>query len=711
MTGRVSHFFDTPEEYTRKWGVKPAYVEQAAHYVAANTTASFEEAVEIVKKKVSPSQPNGFIDPRVRILKRGKNGDRTLVETTFDDMMQEAEREEHVMSPSMVFYTSPNKRRSLLSLYTATLVNKRSVIKKKQQAAKQAKDGVMENFHKQGQTSVKIAVNSISGATCSPHNAFYNPSAHTSLTSTCRVTTAYANTNNERLISGNRHYWNPYIVINNIASISTIIDLDAVMKCVNEFNLAIPNVDQVMDCVMYSAKNYWNAPAWIPRIRHYVEGLTDAERCAFVYNGDLHQLGKLNPEFWSGFLTKLISDPDISLGNNPDIIKRMDGDLQSLIGILRKDVLTGKDWKDVPKDNPEGWKFVLATIQHVLNTFDEYETLIAGFWRTDCPPPSVANMPNMLRRAVLGGDTDSSMATAEEWVHWYTGKYVFDDVAAKVSAVIIYLSSMTLVHILAQFSSNVGVAKSQQYQIAMKNEFMYSAYIRTTVAKHYFSNTIACEGNVYAEEDLDIKGVQLHAGKAPQYIRAQIKDFQVRMLETVAQGGLIDAVKELKAFGDTERKVLQSLQDGSSDFLTTMEIKDKKSYSSPYTQPYLYSELWDDVFAPKYGAGGELPYYAVKINMNLPNKTALGKAIDTMADRELAERFRTFVQKHGKKDFTYMVVPYDLAKDHGIPQEIIDMADVRGVIKETLSSAYLSLESFGLYYINGNLTKLISDYQ
>lgn len=706
-----SHFFDTPEKYQRDFRIKKGYIEQTAHFVAAQTHTPYEEAVELVKDLVAPGQEKGFIDPRVMVLERQKNGDRIQKTETFDQMMSHAVREQHVMSPSMVFYTSPDKERSLLSLYTATLVKRRSKIKGLQHDAKVAGDTVMENFHKQGQTSVKIAVNSISGATCNPHNAFYNPSAHTTLTSTCRITTAYANANNERLIAGSRHYWNPEIAMNNIASIVTRSNYDNIAKAMKKHNLKVPTVQETMDCVLRSSRCYWENPVWEQRILNYIEGLNDLERAAFVYTGDLHQLALLNEDMWREFLDRMITIPtDNSAGEDFSIMSQMDGDLQSLIGILNQDILRGTSLKDVKKENIEGYKTVVATFRGILETFDDYKWLIYAFWKTDNPPCTIAKMPNMLRRAVLGSDTDSSMATAERWVYWYTGKYKFDAVAASIAAVIIYLSSMTLVHILAQFSANLGVSKKQQYQIAMKNEFMYSAYIRTTVAKHYFSNVIACEGNVYTEEELDIKGVQLHAGKAPSDIRKQIKGFQIRALETLAKGELIDMQEELKMFGDIERGIYSSVAKGGSEFLTTIEVKNKESYSQPYRTPYLYHELWEDVFAPKYGASGVLPYYGIKVTMDLPNKTSIQRGIDRMQDRALADRFAKWVNKFGKKDFTYFVVPYDIAMDKGIPEEILGMTDTRGLIKTTLSAAYLSLESLGIYLNNPNNTRLISDY-
>lgn len=705
------YFFDNPEQYKRNWDIKNGYLNQAAHYVSSQSNVSFEEARELVRDLVKPGGEKGFRDPKVAYLQRGANGDRKLTESTWDQMMYEIEEAENILSPSMVAYTASKKKRSLLSLYTASLVTRRATIKKLQHEAKQQKNHVMEGFHKQGQTSVKIAVNSISGATCSPHNAFYNPSMHTTLTSTCCITTAYANTNNERFITGNRHYWNPEICINNIASIITYMDRDKIKAAIELYGLVIPSGDEVYECCKRSTELYWQNNIWDARILNYCRSLDSIERAAVVYTGDLYHIGKHNPEFTRQLINDFKRKPtDLSAGDDDSIMKHMDSDMFSMVGIINQDILRGKELKDIKAEGGDGYRQIVASVHNTFQCLEKYELLIHAFMKTKNVPCSIANMPSMRRRAVLGGDTDSSMATAESWVYWYSGNYVFDYDASCVAAVIIYFVSMTLIHILAQFSANVGVDKSQQYQIAMKNEFMYSSYIRTTVSKHYYSEVIACEGNVYEKPELDTKGVQLHAGKAPEYVKKEIKSLQERTLKNIANGTGIDLLKELKHFGNLERTIMNSIKSGSPDFLTFMEIKDKGSYNKPFQQPYLYHQLWEDVFAPKYGHGSGLPYQCIKVSCNLPSKTAIKSALDVLNDQVLADRFRAFNDKYGKTSYTYVVVPLDVSSSKGIPEEILAISDIRGLIKNVLSAAYLIFESFGVFFNNANNTKLISDF-
>src|SRR5690606_6403502 len=110
---------------------------------------------------------------------------------------------------------------------------------------KMAGDKVAEKIGNSKQTTFKIKNNSLSGAHSSPYTILWNKSSHSTLTSTCRVATSYGNTNNEKFLYGNRHYWCPDIARNNIISIINNSDLEKMGQVMQKFNLRAPTVDEL----------------------------------------------------------------------------------------------------------------------------------------------------------------------------------------------------------------------------------------------------------------------------------------------------------------------------------------------------------------------------------------------------------------------------------------------------------------------------------
>jgi hypothetical protein len=57
-----------------------------------------------------------------------------------------------------------------------------------------------------------------------------------------------------------------------------------------------------------------------------------------------------------------------------------------------------------------------------------------------------------------------------------------------------------------------------------------------------------------------------------------------------------------------------------------------------------------------------------------------------------------------------MVVPEQVADRIGIPQELVLGMNLRKLVYTTMSTFYLELEPFGFYFLNQNLTRLVSDH-
>ncbi|MFO5854907.1 family B DNA polymerase, partial [Klebsiella pneumoniae] len=107
------------------------------------------------------------------------------------------------------------------------------------------------------------------------------------LTSTCRTGTSYANSNNEKFIMGNRHYYTPEITKANLVNIINVADMELIQKAVTNFNLHCPTPEEVVDMVLYSTKHYWQNKYYTAQILKLATGMTPVERAAVMYVGDL----------------------------------------------------------------------------------------------------------------------------------------------------------------------------------------------------------------------------------------------------------------------------------------------------------------------------------------------------------------------------------------------------------------------------------------
>jgi hypothetical protein len=139
----------------------------------------------------------------------------------------------------MVVYSNPEKNLSFLAAFIDDNMARRGVVKKKGQKAKMEKNMQLAAFCENQQTVIKTLNNSLSGAHASPHNPVYNKTAHSTLTSATRIATSYGNAATEKLLAGNRHYWNAQVTLNNVITITRHTDYNALQAVMLKYNLVV----------------------------------------------------------------------------------------------------------------------------------------------------------------------------------------------------------------------------------------------------------------------------------------------------------------------------------------------------------------------------------------------------------------------------------------------------------------------------------------
>lgn len=716
-------FILPPADYDRDLNFIEGTIDDNALYISLMTKDPLADCKAFVKQVLAPDGEYALHNPKATYLDKNTHGDRELKIGTLMGFIKRVENQNLLLSPSMTAYMPESVRQSTHAQYIEEGVNNRSKVKGEMFDAERAigdpkntpldiarlKDTVI--FKKGAQNNLKINNNSYSGGTVSTATILHYKSTHSSLTSTCRAATSYANAANEKFIRGNRHYYTPEIVKANFVSTINLSDLSAVENTCIQFGLAYPTTEQVMSMVVESTEYYWQDKIELSLISELVDNMSPVQRAAVMYVGDMYHLYNLNKVVIRTFLDKLAS-----LGTpGPDDItdaelKQVDGDTLLLANFLCFQQVQGRKLSAIKEANPEEYKIILATVGNILTTLRQYEPIIRTFFLTTCLPSSIHAFPAIRRKAVPLSDTDSTMFTLMWWIEEFYGKIVFTPEARRLVFAMVFLISESVMHILAILSRNMGVSDNKLRLLAMKNEYYFEVLCLTTRSKHYFASRDAQEGLMKRVPEMEIKGVGLRDSKVPPKIQRQAKKMMEHIVNEIKAGNQLQMRVILKQVADIERNIYESLDSGKFEYLTTAQVKPADSYKSDENATFKQYGLWQEVFAPSFGECQPPPYQAVKLSLATNNRTELEAWYERMNNAPLANRLKTYLMREGRRDLNTLIIPFSIVESSGIPPEITCAIDKRRVISNVMGAFYIVLESLGIFLIEKNNIRLVSDY-
>lgn len=705
-------FLREDTSYKRDFGIIDGMYNDAAKYIQLQTNAPFEQCLEFAKKRLSPEHPDGFKNPKALVLKKDAVGDRHPSTSTFMGFLKTVERDNLLLSPSMAAYMREEQCQSRHALYIEEGVKNRKKVKKEMMIAKENKDFDLAKVKNGEQQNFKLNNNAYSGATVSTATILYYKSTHSSLTSTCRTATSYANAANEKFLIGNRHYYTPEITKANLVSLINLSNVEAIDQVCQQYGLHYPTVEEVCEVVDYSTKPYWGSINHNALIKNMVTGMTPAERATVCYVADMYHLHKFNKAFVEGFLMKLAIVGDETMYPTTD--KEFDGyddDVQLLANFVCYGIVAGRKINEIKKDDPAVWEKIKATGKQIIAVLNEYKGMIQHIWLADVVPSSIHAFPSAYRRVAVVSDTDSTMFTMQYWVEQILGYTSFDIKAKQLVFAIVFLVSEMMMHILAIQSANMGVSISKLRLLAMKNEYYFSVLSMTMRSKHYYASRDAQEGVMFQTPELEVKGVGLRDSKVPKKINDRAKEMMKRIMDTIKAEQLIDMQLLLTEIGDIEREIIASIKAGDYDYLTTGQIKSASSYKqveeAPAFKQYL---LWKEVFADAFGTVGEPPYSVVKCSLRASNRTELEEWCASMKDQKTADKLRHYLKRNNKSDMSTLQIPAVVVESSGIPDDIVVGIDIRKMVFNTMGVFYLILEALGIFFQDKRITRLVSDY-
>lgn len=635
-----------------------------------------------------------FKSRRAKVIIKNKHGDREMRILPLSAVFKHVQEKNYHFSPSMVAYTNSDEEECVNSIGTRLFIDNRSYYKGLMQKARDIGDIENRDKYKEIQNAFKIFNNAQSGAMSSEGTPINNKTGHTSLTSTCRCLTSTANLINEQFIAGNRFYNTPENTLQSLTARLQVTDLKALDDVMVKYGLHYPTTQDVMERVEYCSSRYWGSAKHMEIIRGFVAELTGLERASILYSLDLVSLFNHNKEVVSKFFDEYIYIAEPEEGKTEaDYVGPSNGDKYVLCvsKLLRK---------------PS--KVELNALNQYQDGIEEkYSDFMRVFFRSPIPPSGLFDVVSAVRDCVLTSDTDSSIYTVDEMIEAYT-----DDrnKGIRLNAVLTYFIRMISVDQHQQLSANLNVAKKNLRMLGMKNEYYFGAYVTTLMSKHYYASQQMVEGVMNKEPEMEIKGVHLKSSKIAAPIKAFAQKLMQDTLNAIENKTKLNAAETLKEIGDLERGIMDDISKGDYTWLSKQTVKTKQAYSNPGSSVYFFHEMWENVFADKYGPAPELPYVGIKFSVGLGSKSKVKEYIESIADTDIAKKFEDYMTSTGRTDLGNIVLPMErLQFLQDIPAEVKQAIDFRTVIKQNLKSVYEVLNSTGLYFMNDSITRLVSD--
>jgi len=711
------------EAYKRDLDLLKGYFDQNTLFLHRMTGQPEEKCLAFLKKTLSRGGKYPLRDPNMLVLKQESPGNRVKTEMTLLGYVNTVTQSNRILSPSMVCYENPKVLKSPSAKFVESGIAGRKKAKNEMFLAQVAKDDVLEKIKDAEQNAKKIAINSLSGMHGFTGNILYVKSGHSSLTSMCRSATGYGNANNEKLLAGSRHYWSPKITVANILALIKSQPHDKFQAAMDECGFVYPTVEQTSACIRRSTDLYWRNADQFKKIDALIATLLPLERAIVVYTGDLYHIAKYNDAYVRNFMDQIIKyDPRQDPTQVDDGFamlrgKAFDDDTKMLATYLNADITKGEDFDSMKEKGMfTELAYVAKTSANIQSTVQSHFTFIRTFLTPVLLAPTVANIKGILRRVVLASDTDSTIFTTQEWVTWYTGSDHRSREGDGIWYTTTYVACQCIVHVLAQLSANMGVIQEDLHRLTMKNEYAFPVFTLTSRAKHYYAFMSAREGRVYMDYEMEIKGVALRSSTVPVSIIKQAKAFMKEIMTRADENRQFTLEEVYLTVWKLEQDIYTSIKSGEHRYLKSAQIQESypnMNKDDPFMEKtnYRHYHFWETVFAPKYGNVESPPFSVIKVPLAINNKTDMQAWLTHVdnTDKETGIRLRDYCARAGKDKMGTLMLPLSILSGIGMPDEVMAMIDVRRLTYEILESFYMCLETLGVFQVDSNYVRLISD--
>lgn len=702
-------------EYVRKQNIVGRWLEAGSIYCSRLTGTSQQQAADYIRNNFGEKRKYNINSPEMQYAYSESRGNKVLGTTTLWEYAKDVIDKDYLMAPSMTSYYPLVDKVTLTVPFLKEQSDRRNILKKIKLDALADKDFHKADSADAGQNTVKRYMNSVSGAYTVVSTTLFNFSGHSSLTSTCRVGTSYANSSNERFLGGLRHYHCVDVVIAAIVAVTQYAPLEETAAVMKKYNLHYPTVDEVMLMIERSAKRYFRSTNGMNQIRKYAELMTPDERASLMYTSDIYHLEIYNPVFARMLLRAPAEEPKHQVSSYDEanaILKVTDSETLFLSRYLCGDALKGVKWDNAVKleEHRSTYFRVASVAKHVSEFIESISDYINAFLVPRVLPQSIYRIASARRRSAIYSDTDSTLSTGQHQVKLISPDNLFSKEGWETGYITSYYACQQLPHLHAMMSANLGIKGKDRFTFQMKNEYYIPLMGLTGRVKHYYYWASSQEGTIFDEFDTVMKGVSLRGITSSDLVKQKFEEYVEMVLNKVMYEGGLTATEAMQPVLDVYHAIVEDIRKSGYQYLRSTEVKDTEAYTKKEEDVNVKNRnLWNEVFTPNYQPTPEPPYQALNLSIEIRNKAKLELWVESMADKELGLRMKEYVTREMGGSITTIRIPEQSISEKGIPEELLSVLDLRKLTTSIMLPFYIVLESLGIYFMNEKLTRIISD--
>lgn len=241
-------------------------------------------------------------------------------------------------------------------------------------------------------------------------------------------------------------------------------------------------------------------------------------------------------------------------------------------------------------------------------------------------------------------------------------------------------------------------ADVRKCKILAKNEFLFRRLLMTAVKKSYASLQEIQEGNIVPEnKQLDIKGI---ASMAKSSMADSTRDALKKILyEDILKTPVIDQFRIIKHIAILEKKIINSLYDGSREFYKPVTIKAAASYADPMRiQGIKASTVWNalrDKSLPAINLDERNAIDIAKVKIN-------PKTIEKIRDK-YPETYESACKLLDDGTFKGSIDSIAIPLDVKVPEWLLDLIDYGTIVNENVGGFVydsVGIKRFGRNKVN-----------
>lgn len=241
-------------------------------------------------------------------------------------------------------------------------------------------------------------------------------------------------------------------------------------------------------------------------------------------------------------------------------------------------------------------------------------------------------------------------------------------------------------------------ADVRKCKILAKNEFLFRRLLMTAVKKSYASLQEIQEGNIVPEnKQLDIKGI---ASMAKSSMADSTRDALKKILyEDILKTPVIDQFRIIKHIAILEKKIINSLYDGSREFYKPVTIKAAASYADPMRiQGIKASTVWNalrDKSLPAINLDERNAIDIAKVKIN-------PKTIEKIRDK-YPETYESACKLLDDGAFKGSIDSIAIPLDVKVPEWLLDLIDYGTIVNENVGGFVydsVGIKRFGRNKVN-----------